>query len=80
MTLSFTPTPLTVAVIIDPPAEPSLVESETSFGSKLTPLSISVYPFGSPTEKYKFMEFLAWPLVRESTCTTTSVEDALKTV
>jgi hypothetical protein len=26
------------------------------------------------------MEFLAWPLVRESTCTTTSVEDALKTV
>jgi hypothetical protein len=69
-----------MAVITDPPAEPSLAESETSFGEKVIPFDSSVYPFGSPTEKYKFIEFAVSPLVRESTCTTTSVEDALRTV
>ena len=74
------PTPLTTAVMIDPPAEPSFVERDRSFGAKVIPGDNSVYPLGRPMAKKRSMELVYRPLVRESTWTTISVAEALSTV
>jgi hypothetical protein len=51
------PTPGTVAVMIEPPTEPTFGERPKNFGDKVISYSTNSFPSGSPTSKKTFDPF-----------------------
>jgi hypothetical protein len=59
-TVEDTVAPGTEAVIKDPPTDPELGETDTSFGVRLNEASTNEWLSGIPTSKYSCWELRVW--------------------